>query len=98
MISLGVVILQFFTLFNSKKSPKVESLFSDALNALLNGDKRKAISLLQQVVKKDTNHVRAYLQLGNILRNVTKGRVRNSRVRNSRISHQFSQQDYQSND
>ncbi len=35
---------------------------------MLNGDKRKAISLLQQVVKKDTNHVRAYLQLGNILR------------------------------
>ena len=35
---------------------------------MLNGDKRKAISLLQKVVKKDTNHVRAYLQLGNILR------------------------------
>ena len=26
------------------------------------------MSLLKQVVKKDTNHVRAYLQLGNILR------------------------------
>ena len=34
----------------------------------MNGDKVRAISLLQQVVKKDTNHVRAYLQLGNILR------------------------------
>ena len=57
-----------FSLFKSKKTPKVESLFTNALNALLNGDKSKAISLLQQVVKKDTSHVRAYLQLGNILR------------------------------
>ena len=46
----------------------METLFSDALNALLNGDKSKAIALLQQVVKKNTNHVGAYLQLGNILR------------------------------
>tara|TARA_B100000900_G_scaffold377645_1_gene361258 strand:+ start:158 stop:1114 length:957 start_codon:yes stop_codon:yes gene_type:complete len=46
----------------------VESLFSDALNALLNGDKSRSIFLLQQVVKIDTNHISAYLQLGNILR------------------------------
>ena len=63
-----MIIFQFFSVFKSKSTPKVETLFSDALDALLNGDKVRAISLLQQVVKKDTNHVRAYLQLGNILR------------------------------
>ena len=35
----------------------------------MNGEKDKSISLLQLIVKKDTNHIRAYLQLGNILRN-----------------------------
>ena len=65
---MKLYINYFFSLLKSKKTPKVETLFSDALNSLLNGDKNKAISLLQKVVKKDTNHVRAYLQLGNLLR------------------------------
>ena len=34
----------------------------------MNGEKDKSISLLKLIVKKDTNHIRAYLQLGNILR------------------------------
>ena len=34
----------------------------------MNGEKDKSISLLQLIVKKDTTHLRAYLQLGNILR------------------------------
>ena len=56
------------SIFKSKDTPKVEFLFSEALRALIDGEKNKSISLLQDVVKKDTNHIRAYLQLGNILR------------------------------
>jgi len=40
----------------------------DALNAMLLADKRKAISLLSNIVKKDSEHINAYLQLGNLLR------------------------------
>ena len=68
IVTAGVIIFYFFTPFKSKNIPKADNLFSDALNALINGNKTKAISLLQQTVKQDTNHVRAYLQLGNILR------------------------------
>ena len=68
IVTTGVILFYFFTPFKSKNIPKADNLFSDALNALMNGNKTKAISLLQEVVKKDTNHVRAYLQLGNILR------------------------------
>ena len=32
------------------------------------GDQKLAINLLKSVVKKDTNHISAYLQLGNIFR------------------------------
>ena len=39
-----------------------------ALNAMLLSDKRKAINLLSNLVKNDSNHVNAYLQLGNLLR------------------------------
>lgn len=40
----------------------------DALNAMLLADKQKAISLLSSIVKKDSEHINAYLQLGNLLR------------------------------
>ena len=40
----------------------------DALNAILMADKRKAIVLLSNIVKKDSEHINAYLQLGNLLR------------------------------
>ena len=35
---------------------------------MVRGDKSKAVWTLRQVVKQDSDHVRAYLQLGNILR------------------------------
>ena len=35
---------------------------------MVRGDRAKAIGILRQVVKQASNHVRAYLQLGNILR------------------------------
>ena len=40
----------------------------DALNAMLLSDKRKAINLLSYFAKNDSEHVNAYLQLGNLLR------------------------------
>ena len=49
--------------YKSVKQPKTDILFTDALNAMVRGDKAKAIGILRQVVKQDSNHVRAYLQL-----------------------------------
>ena len=40
----------------------------EALNAMLLSDKRRAIKLLGALVKKDSEHVNAYLQLGNLMR------------------------------
>lgn len=54
--------------YRPKKQIKAESLYTDALNSMLQTDKRRAISLLKDVVKQDSDHVDAYLQLGNILR------------------------------
>ena len=42
---------------------------------MLLADKRKAISLLSNVVKKDSSHIDAYLQLGNLLRDEEPGRA-----------------------
>ena len=43
-------------------------LYTEALNMLVRGDSQNAIRLLRDVVKQDTNHLDAYLQLGDILR------------------------------
>ena len=40
----------------------------EALNAILLSDKRKAVNLLSTLVKNDSEHISAYLQLGNLLR------------------------------
>jgi lipopolysaccharide biosynthesis regulator YciM len=53
---------------NAGDRSQVEFQYTEALNALVRGEKHTAANLLRQVVKQDSNHVSAYLQLGNILR------------------------------
>ena len=67
-IAIGLVGYYYFLFFRTKKKPHADVLFTDALNYMVKGDSTKAINLLKKVVKQNSNHVRAYLQLGNILR------------------------------
>ena len=60
--------LFYFFSFKPVKQPRTDILFTDALNAMVRGDTVEAVRILRQVVKQDSDHVRAYLQLGNILR------------------------------
>ena len=66
--AIGLVGYYYFLFFRTKKKPHADVLFTDALNYMVKGDSTKAINLLKKVVKQNSNHVRAYLQLGNILR------------------------------
>jgi lipopolysaccharide biosynthesis regulator YciM len=65
-----VLIIGGFALFyfQPKQLAKTESIYTNALNAMVRGDKRTALKHLRDVVKQDTNHVDAYLQMGDILR------------------------------
>ncbi len=67
VITTTIGFLIFFN-FRPKKQKKTDSLYKDALNAMLRADKLTAISLLKDIVKQDSDHVDAYLQLGSILR------------------------------
>mgnify|MGYP000055889847 FL=1 len=64
----SVGLLFYFYSYKTSHPPKTDTLFTEALNAMVKADKRKAIRLLKDVVKQDSDHIRAYLQLGNILR------------------------------
>ena len=57
----------YYFLKPSKKH-RTDSVYTDALNAMVRGEKGNAIRLLRTVVKQDSDHVDAYLQLGNIMR------------------------------
>ena len=57
-----------FFYFQPKQQAKTESIYTDALNAMVRGDKKTALKHLRDVVRQDTNHVDAYLQMGDILR------------------------------
>ena len=52
----------------SRKAKKPEHLYTEALHCLIRDDKHNAVSLLREVVKKDSDHVDAYLLLGNTIR------------------------------
>ena len=67
IILVGSLTSYFFRL-RSIKSPKSDQLFTEALNALLSGKDLLAMNLLRQIVKDNSDHILAYLQLGNILR------------------------------
>ena len=70
IIILILVIIGGLTFFyiQPKQQAKTESIYTDALNAMVRGDKRTALKHLRDVVKQDTNHIDAYLQMGDILR------------------------------
>ena len=59
-----------FAYYTSRAKPRKnsDSLYTDALNAIVRGDSDGAMRLLRDVVRQDTDHLDAYLQLGDILR------------------------------
>jgi len=65
LIAAGGFIFYFY---RPKKQKRTESIYTHALNAMVKGDTRTALKHLRNVVKQDTNHIDAYLQMGDILR------------------------------
>jgi lipopolysaccharide biosynthesis regulator YciM len=66
--SAVILAAVFIYYFRPKKQQRTESIYTQALNAMVRGDTRTALSHLRNVVKQDTNHINAYLQMGDILR------------------------------
>ncbi len=65
LIMAGGIIFYYY---RPKKKKRTESLYTHALNAMVRGDTRTALKHLRDVVKQDTSHIDAYLQMGDILR------------------------------
>ena len=72
ILSILVIAIGTSLFFYYKKKPLIKNnsnkLYTEALNMLVRGDSQNAIRLLRDVVKQDTNHLDAYLQLVDILR------------------------------
>jgi len=64
----ALLLTIYYQKLKKNKSPQTNAIFTEALNSMVRGEKSRTISLLKQVVKKDSGHVQAYLQLGNIIR------------------------------
>jgi len=75
-IIILVVILTIFLFINfdyNKKYKKTEKdLYYEALDQLLTGKLKEAYSTLLALIKNDTNNVKAYLKLGQVLREIGK--------------------------
>jgi len=67
VLSIVSLILYFF-LRPSAPKKTTESLYSDGLRLLLDGELQEAADKLKQVVRRDTGHIDAYIKLGDIFR------------------------------
>ena len=75
-IAILVVILAVFLFinfdYNSKYKKTEKDLYYEALDQLLIGKLKEAYSTLLSLIKNDTNNVKAYLKLGQVLREIGK--------------------------
>ena len=75
-IAILVVILAIFLFinfdYNSKYKKTEKDLYYEALDQLLIGKLKEAYSTLLALIKNDTNNVKAYLKLGQVLREIGK--------------------------
>ena len=71
-VLIALILIASISIYYHFKKPsskkRTDIIYMEALNAMFLSDKRKAISLLSSLVKNDSEHVNAYLQLGNLLR------------------------------
>ena len=67
-VTFIVTILTYYQFRKPSYKKRTDTIYMEALNAMLLSDKRKAVNLLSTLVKNDSDHVSAYLQLGNLLR------------------------------
>ena len=67
-VTFIIAILTYYQFRKPSNKKRTDTIYMEALNAMLLSDKRKAVNLLSSIVKNDSEHVSAYLQLGNLLR------------------------------
>ena len=68
LILISLAVLGFLIFKRPKKKQPTQSIYTKALNAIIQGETKIALKHLKDVVNQDTDHVDAYLQIGNILR------------------------------
>ncbi|MFQ6612107.1 MAG: tetratricopeptide repeat protein [Fidelibacterota bacterium] len=68
LVALIIIFSLGYYFYRPKKQQRTESIYTHALNAMVRGDTQTALQYLREVVKKDSDHVEAYLQMGDILR------------------------------
>jgi len=67
-VTFLIAILTYYQFKKPSNKKRTDTIYMEALNAMLLSDKKKAVNLLSILVKNDSEHVSAYLQLGNLLR------------------------------
>ncbi len=74
LITIGILVILVVAagmfLFKPKNIPKTQSVYTDALSAIIRQEPERAADLLRTVVRTDSSHVEAYMHLGDLLRDL----------------------------
>ena len=63
-----LLLVYIFYKYNPSKNADIKDLYSEGMDYLLAGDIQSAYKIFKNVVKEDTNNIKAYMRLGQVIR------------------------------
>ena len=63
-----LLLVYIFYKYNPSKNSDIKDLYSEGMDYLLAGDIQSAYKIFKNVVKEDTNNIKAYMRLGQVIR------------------------------
>lgn len=67
LVVIGAILLFIYLQLRGARRVTVQAPYTEALHALLSGDKTRALQKLRETVQRDTNNIDAYIRLGCVL-------------------------------
>ena len=68
IILISVLLYLYFYKFRQRKAPHIKELYAEGLDMLVSGKHQAAYKNFKEIVQKDSDNVKAYIRLGQVLR------------------------------
>ena len=68
IVLISVLLYLYFYKFRQRKVPHIKELYAEGLDMLVSGKHQAAYKNFKEIVQKDSDNVKAYIRLGQVLR------------------------------
>ena len=64
----AIIVFIYFSFLKNNKSTNIKELYAEGLDMLVSGKRQRAFKNFKEIVDKDSNNIKAYIRLGQVLR------------------------------